>query len=56
MPKVKLFFTTSIGMRGIMDTQGSHAGSLQRIGVDKTSSDISVVGLVGQGPHRRREY
>jgi len=43
-------------MRGIMDTQGSHAGSLKRIGVDKTSSDIAVLGPLGQGPHRRREY
>jgi len=33
-----------------MDTQGRHAGSLKRTGIDKTSSDIAVLGPLVRGP------
>jgi len=35
-----------------MDAQGSHVGSLKRTVVDKTPSDLAVLGPLGQRPHR----
>jgi len=35
-----------------MDTQVSHAGSLKRTDVDKTPSDLAVLGPLGQRSHR----
>lgn len=38
-----------------MDTQGSHTGTLKRIDVDKTPSDLAVLGPLGQRPHTEYE-
>jgi hypothetical protein len=39
-------------MREIIDTQVSHAGYLKKTDVDKTPSDLAVLGLLGQRTHR----
>ena len=52
LSKNTVFYIDSIGMREFMDTQGSQTGSLKRTDVDKTPSDLAVLGPLDQRPHR----